>query len=884
MSIWRSLTSGLRTLFRKEKVEQEMDEELRGYLDAAAKDKVRAGMSNDQAQRAVRVEMGSIDGVKEEIRSAGWESTLETIWHDLRFGARQLKRNTSFTAVAVLTLALGIGANTAIFSVVSAVLIRPLPYSHPERIVFLWGAPVFERVAKAGPQGELALVDWFSHTRSFEDTALYQSGEVNLAGADQPDRVKASQVTTDFFRVLGIQPHGRAFLAEESVPGRDQAVILSDQLCRRFGAPADVIGRSVLVNGISFTVVGVMPAGFTFPGKTQLWMPLPLPWNFQASHINADTIFFTPIARLRPGVSLAQARDEVLRVAFPVSQANADEARKEFEIKPLRESLVGNNRPVLWLLLGAVGFVLLIACADVANLLLARAVVREKEMTVRAALGATRSRLFSQNLAESLLLSCLGGSAGLLLASWSLGGIRLLVPANMLPSGPIRIDGGVLVFTLGVSLASGLLFGVFPSLHAYRSDLSRSLKQGGHLASSDRGLLGHTRSLLTVVEAALSLVLLVGAGLFLRSFSRLGEVNPGFNPERLMTTQVNLAEGLYQASAKRIEFYEGVLERVAALPGVRSAAFTSNLPLSGTVATSAFRLQVKEESPHAGPEGDAQFALLSGVSPSYFRAMGIPLLAGRLFTNADGEGAPKVAIVSESLARAYWPGEIPLGKHLSFPGQVPDWREIVGVVGDTRHASLAAQPSEDLYFPLRQNASYACFLIIRTEGTPALIAAEVRRTVAEVDRNEPLADFLTMEQHISNSMAGPRFRTVLLGIFAFLALTLAVVGLYGVMSYTVSQRTREIGIRVAMGARREDVLRLVVGQGFRLTLVGVGMGIAGALALSRFLSSLLYGVRPVDPFTFVAASLALTVAALLASYIPARRATKVDPMVALRYE
>jgi putative ABC transport system permease protein len=880
----RKLIIGLRALFRKKQVEQEMDEELHGYLDAAAKDKMHSGMSQEQAERAVRVEMGSMDAVKEEIRSASWESALETLWQDVRYGLRQMRKNPGFATVAVITLALGIGANTAIFSVVSAVLLRPLPYSHPERIAFLWGAPLFERVGKPGTSGELALVNWFNHMRSFEFTAVYQSGEVNLAGADRPDRVKASQVTTDFFRVLGVQPHGRAFLADESVPGHDQVVILSEQLCRRFGAPADVIGRSVLVNGMPFSVVGVMPAGINFPGKTQLWMPLPLPWNFEASHISADTIFFTPIGRVRPGVSPAQARDEILSVAFPPSPGNSDEARKSFEITPLREALVGNDRPVLWLLLGAVGFVLLIACADVANLLLARAVVREREMTVRAALGASRSRLFRQNLAESLLLSCLGGVAGLLLATWSLGGIRLLVPANMLPSGPIRIDAGVLAFTLGVSLASGLFFGLFPSLHAFRSDLSRSLKEGGHLESSDRGLLGHARSLLTVAEGALSLVLLVGAGLFLRSFSRLSDVNPGFNPERLMTTQVNLSEGLYQASAKRVEFYESVLERVAALPGVRSSAFAGNLPLGETVAMSAFRLKVKEELPNGGPEGDAQFALLSGVSPSYFHTMGIPLLTGRLFTQADGEGAPKVAIVSEALAHAYWPGENPLGKHISFPGEKPDWREIVGVVGDTRHASLAADPSEDLYFPLRQYASWNCFLVIRTEGTPDLIVAEVRRAVAEVDRNEPLADFLTMEQHISNSMAGPRFRTVLLGIFAFLALTLAVVGLYGVMSYTVSQRTHEIGIRVAMGARREDVLRLVVGQGFKLTLVGVGIGIVGALVLTRFLSSLLYGIRPVDPITFVAASLALTVAALLASYIPARRAMKVDPLVALRYE
>ena len=877
MSRWARLFS------RRKRMMEDLDQDIRDFIERETQDNIERGLPPGEARYAALRKFGNVTRVREDTREVWTMVWLEQLWQDIRFGLRTLRKAPGFTAVAVLMLALGIGANTAMFSVVNAVLLHPLPYPHPERIVFLWGAPIVQRVPDPKPSGALVLADWLMQTRSFENFAVEQSGEVNLAGTDRPEHVKASQVTVDFFRVLGIQPYGRSFLAEESTPGRSQVAVLSDQLCRRFGAPGDVIGRPVLVNGLKFTVVGVMPAGFTFPGKTQIWMPLPLPWTFAASHISDQAIYFTPIARLRPGVGLEQARDEVIRLAFPASQANSD-AEREFELKPLREALVGNDRPVLWLLLGAVAFVLLIACADVANLLLARAVVREREMTVRAALGASRLRLTRQNLAETLLISGFGGLAGLLLASWSLGAIRLLVPSNMPLAAPIRIDGGVLAFTLAVSLASGLLFGLFPSLHAYRSDLSRSLKESGNLDASDRGLLGRTRSLLTISEGALSLVLLVGAGLFLRSFARLNEVSPGFNPERLLTTQVNLAEGVYQDSSKRNEFYESVLQRVAALPGVRSAAFTSNLPLSGVVVTSAFRMQVKEESHHPSPEGDSQFALLTAVSPGYFRTLGIPLLAGRLFSDGDRDGAPKAAIVSESLAHAYWGSENPLGKHVSLGGPQPDWREIVGVVGDTRHAGLSAEPSEELYLPLRQNTTWTGFLTIRTEGAPTLIAAEVRRTMAEVDRNEPLSDFLTMQEHISNSMAPSRFRTVLLSIFAALALTLAVVGLYGVMSYSVSRRTHEIGVRMAMGARGEDVLRLVVGEGFKLTMVAVGIGLLGALALVRFSSSLLYGVRPLDPLTFVAATLALTAAALLAAYLPARRATKVDPMVALRYE
>ncbi len=879
----RVLLSRLLGIFRKAHCDEELDMELRSHLDLLVDEKVRQGMTPDEAHCVALRSFGGVEQTRENCRDQRGLPWLESFFQDLRYGLRQLRKNPGFTAVAVVTLALGIGANAAIFSVINAALLHPLPYPHAERLVFLNGAPVFRQVPESKPSGSLQIKEWLQRAQSFEETSVYQTGEVNLAGADLPDRMNGADVTTDFFRVLGVQPYGRAFLAEESVPGRDHVAVLSDQLCRRFGPPADVVGRSVQVNGMEFKVVGVMPPGINFPGRTQIWMPLPMPWTFGAGHIDANTIYFTPIARLRAGVSLVQARDEVIRLAFAGDKAGADEARKSFQVTQVREALVENDRPVLWLLLGAVGFVLLIACADVANLLLTRAVVREKEMTLRAALGASRSRLVRQTLAESLLLSCLGAGAGLLLAAWSLAGIRLLIPSNMLLAAPVRIDAPVLEFTLAISLAGGLFFGLFPSFHAFQQDLNRSLKEGGFIGSGDRGLMGGARGILTVSEGALSLVLLIGAGLLIRSFARLSEVNPGFNPQRLLTTQVDLAEARYRESSQRIEFFEGVLGRVAALPGVHSAAFTSNLPLGGAVATSWFALQSKEPSTKV-PQGDSRFALITIVSPAYFRTMGIPLLAGRLFSDGDGDGAPKVAIISATLAQAYWGKETPLSKHISMPGPKPDWLEIVGVVGDTRHAGLSAEPSEELYVPLRQHASIASYLVVRTEGTPNLIAAEVRRALAEVDKNEPFSVFLTMEQNISNSMAPSRFRTVLLGIFAFLALTLAVVGLYGVMSYTVSRRTHEIGVRMAMGARRGDVLRMVVGQGFKLTLAGLGIGLIGSLALTRLLSNLLFGVAPFDPITFGIASLVLTVAALLAGYIPARRATRVDPMVALRYE
>lgn len=860
--------------------EQELDDEIRAHLAMAIRERIERGENPIEAEANARREFGNATLVKEFIRDMwGWR-WLETLVQDVRYGLRQLRRNPGFTAVAVITLALGIGANTAIFSVVDAILVRPLPYPNAGSVVFLRGAPVFRPVLT--PKIHFVAVDWLNHTRSFSYTAIYERGEVNLAGVERPERLRAAAVTSDFFRVLGTAPYGRAFAASEDTPGRDQVAILSLQLCRRFGSPSTVVGRSILVNGMRFSVAGVMPAGFSFPGKTQIWIPLPLPWTFEGSHLVANTTVFTPIALLRPGVTLSQARDEVVRYAS-APPGNAGEARKSVEITPLRDALVGHDASVLLLLLGAVGFVLLIACADVANLLLMRAVSRKREVALRSILGASGARLIRQSLTESILLSCLGGAAGLLLAVWSYRALRLLVPPNLALAGPIRLDVRALGFALGVSVLVGLLLGLFVSLRAPLKDPNEALKESGQGAPQRPSFASRGPSVLVVSEVALTLILLAGAGLLAKSLWRLSEVDPGFNPQRVITARINLAEYRYRSSAERMQFYREVLRHVGALPGVRGAAVASSLPLSGAW-RSAFRLRTEKGSQTEPAVRSAPFSTFSAVSLDYFHVMGIPLLAGRPFLETDGENSAKVAIVSESLARAYWGGETPIGKHIALPGAKPEWREIIGVVGDTRDNSLTAQPSDDCYVPIQQWSSPDVFLAVRTAGKPILVASEVRRAVSEVDQNEPLSDFLTMEQRLSKSIAGPHFRTVLLASFAALALALAVAGIYGVTAFSVTQRTHEIGIRMALGADRGDALKMFVGQGLTLALIGVAIGVTGALALTRLLASLLYGVESTDPLTFVVVSLIVIAVALLACYIPARRAMKVDPMVALRYE
>ncbi len=882
MPLFKNIRDGLRNFFRREQEGREIDDELRGYLEASVEEKMRSGDTSEAALRAARRELGSAEAAKEHIRAAGWEHLLESVWQDLRYAARALRRSPGFSAVAILTLALGIGANTAIFSVVSAVLLRPLPYPHPERLVFVRGTSPFRNEPHMRAHMEPA--DWLSQNRSFERTAIYVGGEVNLAGADHPERVKAVEVSDGFFPAIGIAPLGRAFLPEESIAGRDQVAILSSELCSRFGAPQDVIGRTITVNAKPLTVVGVMPGGFRFPGRTQIWLPLPLPWSPDKDGVvTTAAIYSTIVARLRPGVSLSQAQDEVIPAAAQ-PPGNLQDARASVHVTRIDAALLSSFRPVLMLLLGAVALVLLIACADVANLLLTRAVLRQKEIALRAALGAGRARLIRQNLTESILLAVLAAAAGLSLAEWSLRTLRILIPPNMLLAGQIQLDGRVLAFTLGISLASGILFGLFPAFHSFRLDLNQSLKEAGTGLSADRGLLGRARSVLAISEVALALTLLIGAGLVLKSFSRLSAVNPGFHVERVLTSRISLGEGLYRQPERRAQFYAEALRHTAALPGVRDASFASDLPLSGAV-SAAFQFDVKEKNP-ARATGDAQLALYNAVSSDYFRAMGIPMLAGRAFTDADRSGAPKVVVVSESLAKAYWPGENPLGKHVNVSSSLPnpEWSEVVGVAGDTRHFSPAAEPSEELYAPLQQEPPLGAYLIVRSVGDPVTIAGALRGAIAGVDSNEPVSELLTMEQRLSTSISPQRFRTILLSIFAGLALLLSAAGIFGVISYWATQRTREIGIRMALGAKRSDVLRLVLGQGMRLTAIGVGLGLAAAFAFSRFIASLLFGVGPDDPLTFAGVTLVLTGVSALACWIPARRAARVDPIVALRHD
>jgi putative ABC transport system permease protein len=866
----QSIVAGLRALFRKEQAGREMDEELRAYLDAAVREKMRTGMSAEEARRSARVEMGSLEGVKEGIRSAGWESTLETLWQDLRYGMRQLRRNPGFTCVAVLTLALGIGANTAMFSVVNAVLLRPLPFSDPDRLVVVAGV-------SAGRSE-----NWAEGTKTLANFSLYATGEVNLAGEGEADRVSGAVVSKHFFGIMGINPiKGRAFLPFEEAGENPFVAIISYELWHsRFGADPGLIGKTVHLNGKPFTVVGIMPPGFGFPGETQVWAPFPR--NVSDYAFTGITYVSGQIARLRPGASLEQARAE-LRVYAQRHSPDDPKAAEQVSVVPLQDSMVRDIRPALLLLLAAVGFVLLIACANVANLFVARSAGRFREVAVRAALAASRARLVRQLLTESVLLSLMGGALGLLTSLWAMEAIRRLTPAGAIFRSGIRVDGWVLAFTFAVAVLTGIVSGLAPALQSSKPDLMEALKESATIshAGLSLGSRRRLRGLLGVFETATALALLIGAGLLIRSFAKLLDVNPGFRAQGLLAARVSLLEPRYRAPESVTAFFQEVLGRVKALPGVRDAAFANVLPFRHAGAV------IVGLEPEGGPKWQPQTgpgASYLVVSTDYFQTMGIPLLLGRNFTERDTRGSTPVAIISQSLARGGWPGQNPLGKHFSYTRSREQPVEVVGVVGDVQDWDLAMEPFPQMYLPILQQPPDAAFLVIHSTQNPTVVSPALRGIVRAVDKNEPISSVTTMEQLISQSVTAPRFRTLLLGIFAGLAFLLAVVGIYGIVSYSVSQRTHEIGVRMALGAERRDVLGLVVGHGMGVTLIGIGVGLAASFGLTRLLSSFLFGVRPTDPLTFVIVAAIFIIVALLASYIPARRATKVDPIVALRYE
>jgi putative ABC transport system permease protein len=817
---------------------------------------------------------------------------MGTFWQDVQYGFRMLMKKPGFTLVALVALALGIGANTAIFSVVNAVLLRPLPFDKPERLVMVWGSAP-QLGFDVLPATAAESLEWREQNHVFDEVAAFKSWAWNMTGRGGPEQVWGARVSAGLFPALGVKPIlGRTFSPEEDRVGGAKVIVMGHGLWQRsFGSDPSIIGKTVTLNNQSYTVVGVMPQGFKFPGgenmlsglqfspKTELWEPM----AFTEEELsNRGTHNLAVIARLKPEATIEQARSEMTSIAAHLAE-QYPKYNKGIGIKlvPLHEQVVGDVRPALLILLGTVGFVLLIACANVANLLLARAASRQKEMAIRTALGASRLRVIRQLLTESVLLSLVGGAAGLLLALWGIDALGALIPENIPRANEIGVDARMLGFTLMISLLTGLIFGLAPSLQASKTDINESLKEGTRGASGGPHR-NRFRSLLVVSEIALALVLLIGAGLLIRSFMRLQQVNPGFDPKNVVAMEIVLpfiAPSNYTEPQQQAAFFHQALERTQTLPGVQAAAVVSSLPLSGAFESTDIIIEGQPEP----PSDQAPQANYTMVSADYFRVMNIPLMKGRALTERDTKDSPGVVVVNETLARRYWPGEEAIGKRLTI-GFEKSAREVVGVVGDVRQNSLDVETPFAVYLPYQQFPYAGMTLVVRTQSEPASMAAGVRREVQAIDASLPVSNVRSMEEVISTSVSQRRFSMTLLGIFATIALLLSAVGIYGVMAYSVSERVHEIGIRIALGASSSDILRLVVGQGMMLTLMGVGVGLAASLVLTRLMASLIYGVSATDPLTFAGVSLTLAAVALLACYIPARRATRVDPMEALRYE
>jgi putative ABC transport system permease protein len=818
---------------------------------------------------------------------------MNTLWQDLRYGFRMLVKRPGFALVAVFTLALGIGANTAIFSVVNSILLRPLAYPEPHELVILnHNYPKLDLKASVSAVG---YTHYREHAKSFEQIMAASPWPANLTGAGDPERLAGMAVSANFFRTLGVEPRlGRGFTAEESQPGRNRVVVLTDGLWRRrFGGDPQIVDKTITLNGENHTVVGVMPAGFQFGREIgqvfELFAPIAFtPAQMQTANWRSEFLFV--VARLKPGVALQQAQAEMDSVAANVRQTYfgggdaADPQSWGLLLTPLSELIVGDIRPALYVLLGAVGFVLLIACANVANLLLARASVRQKEIAVRTALGAGRARVVRQLLTESLLLAAAGGVLGLLLAYWGVDAL-LALHRDLIPrSHEVGIDRTVLLFTLGVSLATGVLFGLVPALQLSRTDLHETLKEGGR-AGGAQARAGF-RNALVVFEVAVALVLLVGAGLLVKSFMRLQEVNPGFRPQSTLVMQVSLPPTKYREVAQSDSFYQQVVQNIRNLPGVESVGLSTGVPMSGQNSAGSFQIEGRAVPPgQMAPWGNRWF-----TNATYFQTMGIPLVRGRYFDERDNRDAAGAAIIDETMARKFWPGEDPVGKRITFQSSQQGgtvWREIVGVVGHVKQRGLEGESPPQYYVPYNnriQNPVGQMFVVVRTAAEPEGVAGAVRAAIQSADKEMPVFRVTTMEQLVSNSMAQRRFALLLFGVFAAVALLLAGVGLYGLMSYSVTQRTHEIGIRMALGARAPDVLKMVVRQGMTLAGVGLGIGLVAAFGLTRLMKALLFGVSATDPLVFTVIALVLGGVAALASFVPARRATKVDPMVALRYE
>ena len=813
---------------------------------------------------------------------------MDTFFQDLRFAFRSMMKRPAFTAIAVLALALGIGANTAIFSVINNVLLKPLPFREPDRLTMVYNT--------ADKEDQLSVTypdfnDWRAQQQSFEQIGAYSSRDFTLTGVGEPLRLRAAMMTSDVFPLLGEQPViGRFFTPEEDKPGA-RVVILSNKVWRdRFSADRDLRDKTITLNGQSYTVVGVMPEGFSFPIQSdpqiELWTTTATlqegraPLTVQRGNHALDVV-----GRLKPGVTIEQAQADLDAIAANLA-GQYPETNAEFGVRvaSLHTDLVRDIRSTLWILFGAVACVLLIACANVANLLLVRASTRHKEIAIRTAMGASRFRVVRQLLTESLILAVVGGLVGMVLALWATDSLIALVPKGLPRVAEIGLDPGMLGFTLLVSLLTGLLFGIAPALQISKSNLTQTLKEGGR-SSTDGAQHNRLRSSLIVAEVAIALMLLVTAGLLINSFYRLQQLKPGFNTENVLSFRLSLPDARYRESQQITDFYKNLTARISTLPGIKNAAYTTALPFSGQRGGVGFSIEGEPQRPNVPFPYEADYR---SISPGYFQAMGIRLIQGRDYDERDLTSSTPVVIINETLANRHFPDQNPIGKRINPSFGIDErgilMREIIGVVSDVKHNNLNEAPRNEVYIAHTQNPRPVMTYAVRTTTEPKSAIAAIRGEIQSMDSELPMFNVRTMEEFISTSVAAPRFNTLLLGVFAGVALVLTVVGLYGVMSYSVTLRTHEIGVRMALGAKQSDVLGLVIKQGMKLALLGVGLGLGAAFAVARITETLLFGVTATDPMTFAAVSLLMLGVALVACFVPARRAAKTDPMVALRYE
>jgi len=888
MKWFNVLRDRLRALRQRETVINDIDREMRSHLELQVEENIRAGMSPREAHEQAARSFGNLDRAVDAAYDVKGGGLFETITQDVRYGARMLTKHKAFTVVAVVTLALGIGANTAIFSVVNELLLRPLPYGDADRVVMLWEVTPNGRHQNTTSRANYR--SWRDQSSSFQRMAAFTDQRVNLTGAGEPEELSVQFATPELFRVLEVNPIlGRTFAPDDDAPDKTPPAVLSYALWqRRFGGQPNVIDQPITLNGETFTIIGVMPASFQFHIKhrsgtgrpAELWSILPMPVGAGA---NERGRFLSVVARLKDGLSAEQAGAELRTIEARLSEESPEHNKNySAEVLPLREQFFGNVRRPLWLMLGAVGFVLLIACANVANLLLSLATSREKEIALRAALGARRARIIRQLLTESLLLALLGSLLGLGFAWVGIKALIAISPRDLVSFQTVGLNLFVLLWTLGISLLTGVIFGLAPALHISRLNLNDSLKEGGKSESAQASGNRRLRSALVVSEIALAVVLLASAGLLIKSFLRLQQIDRGFKTDNTLTMVVRLPDATYSKDPQIVNFFLQAMERIRSLPSVRSAGMINFLPLYGGLGSATgFKIEGRPQPPPGqGPSCDVRV-----VDAGYFPTLGIPLLRGRNFNEAELREPRHVMLINEALARKYFPNEDPIGKRLDVSMfENPNITEVIGVVGNVRYDSLIDESPPAAYFPHSELAYSFMTLVIRTDSDPAAIAPAVQREIRALDPNQPVSDVRTMEQVMSESVARNRFNTLLLGLFAALATLLSAVGIFGVMNYSVALRTRELGLRLAIGAQPRQVLLLVLRQGLWLTVLGVVVGLAAAFALTRLLSGLLFGVGAVDAGTFGTISVLLVLVSLLACYLPARRAMRIDPLQALRYE